>query len=128
MFTESEIMIIVLGNKLEILMSLNKMVGAQIRLQRKAKGFTQEQLAEKCNLSVHHISGIERGLHAPSLQTVEHIASVLNIPVYEIFYIPSKKKKSDVDRAIDILLKYLYKLKPSTIKFLTEIAKKLKDK
>jgi transcriptional regulator with XRE-family HTH domain len=108
-------------------MDLNKTVGIQIRLHRKARGLTQEQLAEKCNLSVHHISGIERGIHSPSLLTLEHIASVLNVQIYEMFNISGKKKKGELDRTIDVLLKHLYKMKPSTVLFLTKIARKLKD-
>ncbi|MBI4725614.1 helix-turn-helix transcriptional regulator [candidate division TA06 bacterium] len=39
-----------------------KTLGLKIRGLRKARGLTQEQLAEKCNLSVHHISGMGKRL------------------------------------------------------------------
>ncbi|MEW6686229.1 MAG: helix-turn-helix transcriptional regulator [Candidatus Edwardsbacteria bacterium] len=108
-------------------MNLKKSLGVQIKSLRKAKGLTQEQLAERCNLSVHHISGIERGLHAPSLTTLENLSRTLDIPIREFFECPPRKKKTERERAIEILLKYLFKMKPSTVKFLTNIAKKLKN-
>ena len=36
-------------------------VGKRIQSARLSKGLTQEQLAEKCNVSTNHISSIETG-------------------------------------------------------------------
>lgn len=108
-------------------MNINKTLGCKIKYLRKARGLTQEQLAERCNLSVHHISGMERGLHAPSIGTLENLAVSLNVPIRDFFELATKKKKSEQDRSIDNLLKYLYKTKPSTIKFITAIAKRIKN-
>lgn len=107
-------------------MELNKAIGQQLKALRRSRGLTQENLAEKCNLSVHHISGLERGQHAPSLASLELLAGILGVSIGD-FFIPSQKaRKSDLDKAIDVLLKYLYKMKASDVRFLTLMAKRFK--
>lgn len=53
-----------------------------LRLQRK---LTQEQFAELLGISVDFLSLIERGINAPSFETIEQIASRLQIPVSKLF-------------------------------------------
>lgn len=47
-----------------------KTIGAQIKNMRKARGMTQEQLAEKAGVGVTHISHIETGRSVPSLEMI----------------------------------------------------------
>ena len=54
-------------------------IAQQIRLHRKKLGMTQEELAEKVDLSVQHISRIESGCYIPSLKSFFLLATVLNI-------------------------------------------------
>lgn len=54
-------------------------MGRRIKEAREKKGFTQEQLAELTELSVQHISVIERGVKAPKLKTFIQLANVLEI-------------------------------------------------
>lgn len=56
-----------------------KPMGRKIKEAREKKGYTQEQLAEKLNLSVQHISVIERGVKAPKLETFVKIANELDV-------------------------------------------------
>jgi transcriptional regulator with XRE-family HTH domain len=53
-----------------------------LRLQRK---LTQEQFAELLGISVDFLSLIERGINAPSFETIEQIASRLQVPVSKLF-------------------------------------------
>lgn len=46
---------------------------------RKAKGLTQEQLAEMCNTTQMTISNIENGTRRPSPRLSKLIANVLNL-------------------------------------------------
>lgn len=48
----------------KILQQLRK----EIRFLRKSKNLTLADLAERSNLNIEHISGIERGLRTPSMQ------------------------------------------------------------
>ena len=54
-------------------------IAQQIRLHRKKAKMTQEELAEKVDLSVQHISRIESACYVPSLKSFFMIASVLQI-------------------------------------------------
>ncbi len=54
-------------------------MGRRIKAARENKGLTQEQLAEKLDLSVQHISVIERGVKAPRLETFIKLANELDV-------------------------------------------------
>ena len=57
----------------------NKQIGRRIKEIRESRGYTQEQVAEKLNLSVQHVSVIERGVKSPRLDTFVRIANILEI-------------------------------------------------
>ena len=57
----------------------NRQIGHRIKEVRESRGYTQEQLAEKLNLSVQHVSVIERGVKSPRLDTFIRIANILEI-------------------------------------------------
>jgi DNA-binding XRE family transcriptional regulator len=59
-----------------------------LKKYRRNCGLTQEQLAEKVNVSTHHIGMIESYRNNPTLDLVERIATVLNVKVYELFMDP----------------------------------------
>ena len=44
-------------------------IGKIIKKLRKEKGFTQEQFAEKINLSTNYLSKVERGMNTPNVET-----------------------------------------------------------
>jgi transcriptional regulator with XRE-family HTH domain len=46
---------------------------------------TQEQFAETLNISVDFLSLIERGINAPSFETLERMAKRLRLSVAELF-------------------------------------------
>lgn len=64
--------------------------GKNLRRIRRQKDFTQEQLAEAAEISVEFLSNIERGINAPSFETLEKLASVLGVPVKIFFEIDSQ--------------------------------------
>ena len=55
-----------------------KKLGLKIRQMREAAALSQESLAEKANLDVTYVSGIERGLRNPSVLTLLALAEGLN--------------------------------------------------
>ena len=62
---------------------LNIALGNTIRETRIKKGFTQEDLAEKCDTSAVYISEIERGIKSPTFTTVFTIATALEMKMSE---------------------------------------------
>ncbi|MEC2799057.1 helix-turn-helix transcriptional regulator, partial [Bacillus thuringiensis] len=62
-----------------------KLVGENIRILRKKRGLTQEELAERINLQQAYIGGIERGERNISMLTLQKIAVGLEISPDKIF-------------------------------------------
>lgn len=64
---------------------LRKNVGLQIRSLRKTKGLTQEELAEKADLSYKYIGELERGQVNVSIDSLQKIADALGKEIDEFF-------------------------------------------
>jgi len=64
---------------------LKILFGKRLKQLRRNKGLTQAQLAEAARVSVDLISNIERGVNAPSFDTVEKICEVLGIEAQYLF-------------------------------------------
>jgi len=64
---------------------LQRKLGHRIATLRKARKFTQEQLAEAVGCSVEFISLVERGVNAPSVAGLEKFAKILKVEVKELF-------------------------------------------
>ena len=71
--------------------TLRHRLGKRLRQIRRYKDFTQEQLAESVGVTAESISNIERGKTAPSFETLEKLAEVLQIPVRDFFDFPEDK-------------------------------------
>ena len=61
-------------------------IGEHIRAVRISRSLTQEQLAERTELSTNHISKLERGVCSVSLKSFCKICQVLQISLNEIVY------------------------------------------
>lgn len=61
-----------------------KSIGHNIQLARLKKGFTQEILAEKCNVSAKYISTLETEISAGSIPLLD-ICNILDITPNYIF-------------------------------------------
>jgi len=64
---------------------ISKKVGKQIRIIRKKKKLTQEEVAHRTRIHVSTLGRIERGESNPSLQTINRIAQALRIKTKELF-------------------------------------------
>jgi transcriptional regulator with XRE-family HTH domain len=65
--------------------TLRKQFGTRLRHIRAQRRMTQERFAESLNLSVDFLSLVERGVNAPSFETLEKIAKRLKVPVAYLF-------------------------------------------
>ena len=62
--------------------NIRKVLGANVKYYRFLIGWTQEQLAEKCDLSPRYISDIENGQGNIPIDTLEIIAKCLKVESY----------------------------------------------
>lgn len=76
-------------------MDLNKLMGTRISFLRKQHGLTQEQLAEKLDISVKHCSSVERGLSRLSLEKLIEVSNIFHV-------------------SLDYLLKETYSILPTS--------------
>jgi transcriptional regulator with XRE-family HTH domain len=65
--------------------TLRKQFGKKLRSIRKSRGMTQEQFAELLDISIDFLSLVERGLNAPSFESIEAFSITLGIPVRDLF-------------------------------------------
>lgn len=63
----------------------SKQIGERIRSFRKAKGFSQEELAERASVHYTYIGQVERGEKNFSIDTLEKVIAALNITFEELF-------------------------------------------
>jgi len=66
-------------------MNTKQLLGARIKELRKLRNFSQEELAEKVGIASKHLSRIEVGKSFPSLDTLEKLATALNLELKDFF-------------------------------------------
>ena len=66
-------------------MDIKRAAGRRIKTVRQRSGLTQDQLAEKVELSPKYISGIERGVENPTMDILIRLAKVLGVEPYDLF-------------------------------------------
>ncbi|MBE5881472.1 MAG: helix-turn-helix transcriptional regulator [Lachnospiraceae bacterium] len=74
-------------------------VGLKIKLARVKENLTQEQLAERADISSSYVSAIERGKQSVSLEYMNRIAEALQVPVTELLAKESGGYVTDAESA-----------------------------
>ncbi len=59
--------------------------GQRVRTLREAKGWTQEELAQKADIHRTYLGGIERGLRNVALRNIAKIAQAFELSLSEFF-------------------------------------------
>ena len=67
-------------------------LGKKIRQMRNPKGLTQEELADRCELTKGYISQLENDLNSPSIATLTDILSALGSNLAEFFREETQEK------------------------------------
>jgi transcriptional regulator with XRE-family HTH domain len=60
-------------------------VAANIRALRRARGMTQEALAERAEIEVRHLSELENARRTPSFALIVRLADELGVEAFELF-------------------------------------------
>ena len=102
-------------------------IGLKIQALRKNKGITQEELAEKCNVSWRTISNLERGQVIPSLQLICDIAEHFDVSIDKLLNnkITVKKPMSRI-RKENQVIESIYQLDDKLLYHIEEYIKLLK--
>jgi len=66
-------------------MNVKCVFGKNLKYYRKERKLSQEQLSENVEITVKHLSEIERGIVFASSGLIEKLAENLNIPIFAFF-------------------------------------------
>ena len=80
---------------------LKEYFSINLKWYRFKNNYTQERLAELCNLTPKYISDLERGKFAPSLLKIEIIANALKVEPYILIKPDHIKEVSELPNKID---------------------------
>lgn len=69
-------------------------IGKNLIYQRKLKGYSQEELSEKTQVTIRTIQRIEKGDVNPHLQTVKLLATALNIKVEDLLILENPSEET----------------------------------
>jgi transcriptional regulator with XRE-family HTH domain len=72
---------------------LKEIFAYNLKEKRRESGLTQAQLAEKVEVSTHHIGMLEIARNYPTLELVERIAETLGLEIHELFIDPLSPQK-----------------------------------
>jgi len=105
------------------------LLGARIKEIRKARGLTQEKLAEMIEVEQKHVSRIESGKNFPTIDRLEKMAAALNVPMMGFFDFLHLEEDDEVVVNLEAMLmeldgnsrKIAYRLIKATIKALKGI-------
>ena len=98
-------------------------IGQRIRKIRRARGLSQEALAEKIDISTTHMSHIETGNTKLSLPVFAEIASALDVRTDELLYDEAPAARS---AAIDAMIHMLDNCSTQQIRIMEDVMRATK--
>ena len=60
-------------------------MGRNLATRRRARGWTQEQLADKLRVSAQYVGMVERGVQNPSVESLARYANAVGCTVRDLF-------------------------------------------
>lgn len=69
-------------------------IGRNVRQEREDWGWTQEDLAERTNITANTIRNIEQGITNPSMKAIVAIANAFNIDTWVLWADSAQRKAS----------------------------------
>lgn len=101
-------------------------IGENIRLLRKQRGLSQEQLALRAEINASYMGQVERGQKNPTIDVLSKIATALQIPIEQVvnpstLVAPNKKDNSYVDKIAHQLNGLTLKEQEAVYKFVKQI-------
>ena len=74
-------------------MALREIVARNLRLLRRSKGLSQEELADRAGINRNYVGMLEREENSATVDMLEKLADVLNVDPIEFFKRPSRETK-----------------------------------
>ena len=96
-----------------------ELIAKKLKAARERAGLTQEELAEKINVSSQHVSRMETGMYMPSFLTFLRMAEELNLTLSD-FGVKTEKKEN---KTLNEFIKLLYILEDNELEYYYNITK-----
>ena len=96
-------------------------IGEQIRVIRKAKKLSIEDVAYDINIGINYLSQVERGQRNPSIKVLCKIAAALDVSPAS--FLPKARRVDVKDSYINLVIKILSDLEPKNRKAVLRILK-----
>jgi transcriptional regulator with XRE-family HTH domain len=69
-----------------------RLLAERIKALRSAKGWSQEQLAERASIQRSYLADLERGYRNPSVRTLVKVANALGVSPSELLAVETRKR------------------------------------
>ena len=79
--------------------ALNVQIGSRVKAARETMGYTQENLAERVEVSVQYVSDLERGVVGASLSTIIKLCQILHVS--SDFLLMGNERENTVDHVTE---------------------------
>jgi len=86
-------------------MAIKELIGKRIQELRKTQRLSQEQVAEKADISPNYLSRIECGKENPTLDMLIKLADALEVEMWEMFDFGHEVNIKELREAMNKLLK-----------------------
>ncbi|MBH5317247.1 helix-turn-helix transcriptional regulator [Paenibacillus sp. GSMTC-2017] len=74
---------------------IGRLIGDNIRVCRKSKGFSQEQLALRADINASYMGQVERGEKNPTIDVLSKIAIALQTPLEKIVNVENNQETTE---------------------------------
>lgn len=95
--------------------------GSRVRQIRKARGWTQEELARRAEVGWKYLGTVERGERNLTLKNIERIARALGVDIGQLFLFPGEEGSPPPELDVNRLTGALASADPATRSFLLHI-------
>jgi transcriptional regulator with XRE-family HTH domain len=89
--------------------------GRRLRLIRKARGLTLEELGKAASLGYKHVADIERAVKMPSFDAIDRLAHALKVEPYQ-FFLTDSADNADLDQSLKELSREIGKHSQAGVK------------
>ena len=104
--------------------NIRLLTGERIRILRKERGWSQEELGERADLHHTYVGAVERGEKNASIDTLDKIAGALGVEMIDLFTLA--RKQESIDSLRSHVIEEVRESSPGTLKLIADLIIALK--
>ena len=104
--------------------NIRLLTGERIRILRKERGWSQEELGDKADLHHTYVGAVERGEKNASIDTLDKIAGALGVEMIDLFTLA--RKQESIDSLRSHVIEEVRESSPGTLKLIADLIIALK--